>query len=110
MATGDSNEGTSPVSPPVTPGVGSPPGINNNRLSVQFHDKATLPLPSAMHHAHSHSGAVAGGAGGSIGMPRTSTQSSVDAGKYRRKVGFEAFEAGPAALFAYTCQVGRCYC
>lgn len=39
-----------------------------------------------------------------VGFPRTTTKDSTDTGKYRRKVGFEAFEAGPEALFAYTCQ------
>lgn len=42
-----------------------------------------------------------------VGFPRTSTKDSQDGGRYRRKVGFEAFEAGPEALFAYTCQVSR---
>ena len=40
-----------------------------------------------------------------VGFSRTTTKDSTDTGKYRRKVGFEAFEAGPEALFAYTCQV-----
>jgi hypothetical protein len=43
-----------------------------------------------------------------IGFPRSSTKDSTDTGRYRRKVGFEAFEAGPEALFAYTCQVSGC--
>jgi hypothetical protein len=41
---------------------------------------------------------------GGIGFPRTSTQGSAGEGRYRRKVGFEAFEAGPDTLFAFTCQ------
>ena len=44
---------------------------------------------------------------GGIGLPRTRSGSSGQGaieGKYRKKVGFEAFEAGPTALFAYTCQ------
>ncbi|KAL7425189.1 hypothetical protein Q5752_000877 [Cryptotrichosporon argae] len=80
------------------------------------------PLQSAMSTSHVHMasddsvGASAGAsstptlvlvAGGAAKyMPRTSTvmtSGSVD-GKYRRKVGFEAFEAGPDALFAFTCQ------
>ena len=40
----------------------------------------------------------------SLSMSRTSTQNSAGEGRYRRKVGFEAFEAGPDALFAFTCQ------
>ncbi|CAD6590946.1 MAG: hypothetical protein TREMPRED_005929, partial [Tremellales sp. Tagirdzhanova-0007] len=40
----------------------------------------------------------------SSGFPRTRTNSSGQGdGRYRRKVGFEAFEAGPEAMFAYTC-------
>jgi hypothetical protein len=58
--------------------------------SIQFSERPSM--PSAM----SSSG---------VGFPRTSTKDSQDGGKYRRKVGFEAFEAGPEALFAYTCQV-----
>ena len=42
----------------------------------------------------------------SSGFPRTRTNSSGQGdGRYRRKVGFEAFEAGPEAMFAYTCAV-----
>lgn len=52
-------------------------------------------------HAYSNSG------GSGIGFPRTSTQGSAGEGRYRRKVGFEAFEAGPDTLFAYTSQVSR---
>jgi hypothetical protein len=63
---------------------------DNGKLSVQFSERPSL--TSAM----SSSG---------VGFPRTSTKDSTDTGRYRRKVGFEAFEAGPEALFAYTCQV-----
>ncbi|OCF34441.1 universal stress protein [Kwoniella heveanensis BCC8398] len=76
---------------------------SSSRVSVQLPERPrtmhadTYPhLPSAM---HSHSS--------SAGFPRTRTNSSGQGpndGKYRRKVGFEAFEAGPAALFAFTCQ------
>lgn len=47
----------------------------------------------------------------STGFPRTPTNSSGAGGdgRYRRKVGFEAFEAGPEALFAYTCAVSIPY-
>jgi len=46
---------------------------------------------------------------GGAGFPRTRTNSSSGGGGYRRKVGFEAFEAGPEALFAYTCAVSNAY-
>ncbi|WWC73672.1 uncharacterized protein I206_107644 [Kwoniella pini CBS 10737] len=75
---------------------------SSSRVSVQIPERPKASyhesysnLPSAMHHS------------GSAGLPRTRTNSSGQGpndGKYRRKVGFEAFEAGPAALFAFTCQ------
>ncbi|ORX37655.1 hypothetical protein BD324DRAFT_578323 [Kockovaella imperatae] len=40
----------------------------------------------------------------SSGLPKTWTNSSGHEGRYRRKVGFEAFEPDSDALFAYTCQ------
>jgi len=58
-----------------------------------------------MDHKPPHSAMAGGGSGH---FPRTRTNSSGQGtgdGRYRRKVGFEAFEAGPDALFAYTCQV-----
>lgn len=65
---------------------------------------AALHGEGGVHHAHSSSfGSHSGGSG--IGFPRTSTQGSAGEGRYRRKVGFEAFEAGPDTLFAYTSQV-----
>jgi len=87
-----------PNSPPIIissaepiHGHGQSLGQPNHRISVQFADRP--PLPSAMVHSKTDTS-----------LPRTSTQSSASGeGKYRRKVGFEAFEAGPATLFAYTC-------
>jgi hypothetical protein len=59
-----------------------------------------------MVHSASTTGTGMGGSGAGAGFPRTRTNSSGQGdGKWRRKVGFEAFEAGPAALFAYTCAV-----
>ena len=43
----------------------------------------------------------------SSGLPRTWTQSSAGDGRYRRKVGFEAFDTQPEALFAFTCAVSK---
>ncbi|KAK8849715.1 hypothetical protein IAR55_005050 [Kwoniella newhampshirensis] len=92
---------------PLQPGSHS-----SSRVSVQLppsmkrasQTESTLYLPSAMHHPSS--GTIPGTlGGGGAGFPRTRTNSSGQQdGKYRRKVGFEAFEAGPAALFAFTCQ------
>lgn len=74
----------------------SPPALNT-RVSYQLPD----PQRPAMTH-QPHSALSVGG----TGMPRTRTNSSGQGdGRYRRKVGFEAFEAGPEALFAYTCAV-----
>ncbi|KAL0247112.1 hypothetical protein I308_104147 [Cryptococcus tetragattii IND107] len=93
---------------PTSPSASTPNLIPNSasRVSVQLpeqplsHQRShsgsggytnNANLPSAMSH-HSH-------------FPRSSTNSSVQQeGKYRRKVGFEAFEAGPGTLFAFTCQ------
>ncbi|TYJ52001.1 hypothetical protein B9479_007404 [Cryptococcus floricola] len=87
-----------PSSPPASATLPA----SNSHVSVQLPDHppshARSPsypnsshLPSAMHHT--------------TGIPRTRTNSSSQGdGKYRRKVGFEAFEAGPAALFAFTSQ------
>ncbi|ODN72887.1 hypothetical protein L202_08310 [Cryptococcus amylolentus CBS 6039] len=87
-----------PSSPPASATLPS----SNSHVSVQLPDhppshtrSPSYPnsshLPSAMHHT--------------TGIPRTRTNSTSQGdGKYRRKVGFEAFEAGPAALFAFTCQ------
>lgn len=94
---------------PTSPSASTPNLIHNStsRVSMQLpehppsHQRShsgsagyanTTNLPSAM----SHHGQ----------FPRTRTNSSGQQdGKYRRKVGFEAFEAGPGALFAFTCQV-----
>ncbi|AFR96453.1 universal stress protein [Cryptococcus neoformans C23] len=93
---------------PTSPSASTPNLIpsSTSRVSVQLpehppsHQRShsgsagytnTTNLPSAM----SHHGQ----------FPRTRTNSSGQQdGKYRRKVGFEAFEAGPGALFAFTCQ------
>jgi hypothetical protein len=83
------------------------PSQSSSRISIQLPDSSRSSdmtrLPSAM--SNHHSGA---------GFPRTRTSSSGQgtgegSGRYRRKVGFEAFEAGPAALFAYTCAVSPTY-
>lgn len=42
-----------------------------------------------------------------VGFPRTHTGSSTVDGKYRRKVGFEAFVPQPDALFTFTSQVSQ---
>ncbi|OCF77991.1 universal stress protein [Kwoniella mangroviensis CBS 8886] len=91
------------VSPSPSPSFSAlPQTTSSSRVSVQLPDRprstqydSTIHLPSAMSQS------------GSAGFPRTRTNSSGQGpndGKYRRKVGFEAFEAGPAALFAFTCQ------
>ncbi|KAK4685967.1 hypothetical protein P7C73_g4169, partial [Tremellales sp. Uapishka_1] len=81
---------TSPYpSPPLNP---ISPSDSTSHISIQLpRMDSHQHLTSALHTGH---------------IPRARTFSSgqgpVD-GKYRRKVGFEAFEAGPDALFAYTC-------
>lgn len=64
-----------------------------------MHKDGEIPHTS---HRHSISGGFSGSTG--AGFPRTSTQGSAGEGRYRRKVGFEAFEAGPDTLFAFTAQ------
>lgn len=110
-------------SPSLTPSLApSPPPLNSSHssshVSILVPDKprsrpssaALTPqeIHSALHHpgqpyAHGHSHSPVPG---SVGMPRTSTQTSAGEGRYRKKVGFEAFEKGPATMFAFTCQVG----
>ncbi|WWC95570.1 hypothetical protein V866_002435 [Kwoniella sp. B9012] len=98
-----SNSTPNTVSPSPSPSFSNlPQTTSSSRVSVQLPDRprstqydSTIHLPSAMSQS------------GSAGFPRTRTNSSGQGpndGKYRRKVGFEAFEAGPAALFAFTCQ------
>ncbi|GFZ49738.1 hypothetical protein JCM24511_07141 [Saitozyma sp. JCM 24511] len=108
-------------SPSLTPSLApSPPPLNSSHssshVSILVPDKprsrpssaALTPqeIHSALHHpgqpyAHGHSHSPVPG---SVGMPRTSTQTSAGEGRYRKKVGFEAFEKGPATMFAFTCQ------
>lgn len=61
------------------------------------------------YHGHSPRGSISGLGVTGAGFPRTmtsGTNSSIgDGGKYRRKVGFETFDAQPESLFTYTCQV-----
>ncbi|WVN89931.1 uncharacterized protein L203_105161 [Cryptococcus depauperatus CBS 7841] len=65
-----------------------PPSYSRSNSTSQTARNSAL-FPNAMSHP----------------IPRTRTNSSGHQdGKYRRKVGFEAFEVGPAALFAFTCQ------
>lgn len=99
------------------PSTASHPGMqssnSSSHISIQLPthgaERATEPrLPSALAVGGSGSGSGPGSGPGSVGMPRTRTNSTGQGtgdGRYRRKVGFEAFEAGPAAMFAYTCQV-----
>lgn len=50
---------------------------------------------------------TASGTSTGAGFPRTNTiNSTVGENKYRRKVGFEAFDTGADTLFTFTCQVG----
>jgi hypothetical protein len=61
-------------------------------------------------HGHSPRGSISGLGVTGAGFPRTmtaGTTSSVGDGKYRRKVGFETFDAQPESLFTYTCQVSQ---
>jgi hypothetical protein len=95
--------------PIVGQGIGSGGSALSERRSSggltpsQVH--AALHGEGGVHHAHSSSFGSGSGGGSGIGFPRTSTQGSAGEGRYRRKVGFEAFEAGPDTLFAYTSQV-----
>ncbi|WVQ78948.1 hypothetical protein IAT38_001040 [Cryptococcus sp. DSM 104549] len=123
--TAEANDSTitlasSQIPSPTSTSTALPLPSSSSRVSVQLPDKdqAARERPKSfsehLHTPYSHSvhlpSAMAhGGSGGTttggVGFPRTRTNSSGHAdGKYRRKVGFEAFEAGPAALFAFTCQ------
>ncbi|EIW71375.1 universal stress protein [Tremella mesenterica] len=90
------------ISTPVQPS--SPPPLmssHSSKVSVVLPDKIKFVNDTPMH-SSLHTPSVGG-----VGLPRTRSGSSGQGaieGKYRRKVGFEAFEAGPATLFAYTCQ------
>jgi len=92
---------------PETPGIEHRSSMINSQISSSGSrggsgGTAGISSPGAL----SGAGATAGLTSAlSIGMPRTRTNSSTGEGRYRRKVGFEAFAAGPDALFAYTCAV-----
>ncbi|KAK1923641.1 hypothetical protein DB88DRAFT_491937 [Papiliotrema laurentii] len=91
---------------PISPSGSStnlPTQPTTSASHISFDSTVTTDRPGMEHKPHS--ALVVGGAAGH-GMPRTRTNSSGQGtdGRYRRKVGFEAFEAGPDALFAYTCQ------
>lgn len=78
-------------------------GLTPSQVHAALHGEGGALAPGGGHHHSSSSGSGSHGGSG-IGFPRTSTQGSAGEGRYRRKVGFEAFEAGPDTLFAYTSQ------
>ncbi|ORY34684.1 hypothetical protein BCR39DRAFT_514004 [Naematelia encephala] len=84
-------------------GISPLPSAATSHVSIQLPERPSLgqPTHSAMAKSNSNHGE-----GGHESFRRTRTNSSgqyAGDGRYRRKVGFEAFDAGPAALFAYTC-------
>lgn len=79
-------------------------GLTPSQVHAALHGEGGALAPGGGHHHSSSFGSGSHGGSG-IGFPRTSTQGSAGEGRYRRKVGFEAFEAGPDTLFAYTSQV-----
>ena len=84
---------------PTPPPISTHSSFSHISIQLPTPDQARPPMDHKPHSAM---------AGGGAGFPRTRTNSSgagTGEGRYRRKVGFEAFEAGPAAMFAYTCQV-----
>ena len=87
---------------------GGPSSHISIQLPGQTETHSILHRPNMEHKPHS---ALVGGSShhSSSDLPRTRTWSSGQGTdqRYRRKVGFEAFEAGPDALFAYTCQVSH---
>lgn len=105
--------GTPPLRPAIKMTVNPPAGDGTPQtLSPVSGTNTPSTAASFAHqqgHGHSPRGSISGLGVTGAGFPRTmtsGTNSSVGGeGKYRRKVGFETFDAQPESLFTYTCQV-----
>lgn len=104
--------GTPPLRPAIKMTVNPPVG-DGTPQTLSPVSGANTPSTAASFayqqgHGHSPRGSISGLGVTGAGFPRTmtsGTNSSVGDGKYRRKVGFETFDAQPESLFTYTCQV-----
>lgn len=107
--------GTPPLRPAIKMTVNPPAGDGTPQtlspVSGTNTPSAAASFAHQQGHGHSPRGSISGLGVTGAGFPRTmtsGTNSSVGGeGKYRRKVGFETFDAQPESLFTYTCQVSR---